>query len=167
MIRIYSSKEEATNITESPLCLTLCGYLQHRSLRLIDPHTNTPLECVTFEPTYYDTETSRFVLYIHITYVHMFMDRFLFQFNTHTHTHTHAHTHTHCRRVLLYNDCPVSTEYLCLLDKTARGSEEGVSEGETMAMACTEGGPGQGKWREQGTAPAAEKLIRIEPAQVK
>ena len=65
MSRIYSSKEEANSIPpdvidDCSLCLTICGQLQHRALRLIDPHTNTPLECVTFEPTYYDTETTRY-----------------------------------------------------------------------------------------------------------
>ena len=76
---------------------------------------------------------------------------------------THTHTPTLCRRVLLYNDSPVPTGYLCLLDKTAAGSEEGASEGKSLALACTEGGQGQGRWREQGRA---EKLLRVKPAQV-
>ena len=70
------------------------------------------------------------------------------------------------RQVILYNDSPVATEFLCLLDTGARGSEVGVSEREGVALACTEGGVGQDRWREQGDAPTSEKLLRVDPAQV-
>ena len=51
----------------------------------------------------------------------------------------------------------MSTDYLCLLDKRARGSEVVGEEG--VAMALTEGGPGQGRWREQGSTPPHESII--------
>ena len=53
----------------------------------------------------------------------------------------------------------MSTDYLCLLDKRARGSEVGGAEG--VAMALTEGGPGQGRWREQGSTPPHESIISV------
>ena len=58
----------------------------------------------------------------------------------------------------------MSTDYLCLLDKRARGSEVGGAEG--VAMALTEGGPGQGRWREQGSTPPHESIISVLPSQV-
>ena len=58
----------------------------------------------------------------------------------------------------------MSTDYLCLLDKRARGSEVGGTEG--VAMALTEGGPGQGRWREQGSTPPHESIISVLPSQV-
>ena len=58
----------------------------------------------------------------------------------------------------------MSTDYLCLLDKSARGSEVGGAEG--VAMALSEGGVGQGRWREQGTAPPTQSLLSVLPSQV-
>ncbi|CAI8005307.1 hypothetical protein GBAR_LOCUS4137, partial [Geodia barretti] len=67
------------------------------------------------------------------------------------------------RQVILFNESPVSTDYLCLLDKRARGSEVGGTEG--VAMALTEGGPGQGRWREQGSTPPHESIVSVLPSQ--
>lgn len=78
----------------------------------------------------------------------------------------HALVLTHFRGVILYNDSPVATGFLCLLDTSAEGSEVGVDGREGVSMAYTEGGPGQGRWREQGDAPPVERLLRVEPAQV-
>lgn len=78
----------------------------------------------------------------------------------------HALVLAHFRGVILYNDSPVATGFLCLLDTRAEGSEVGVDGREGVSMAYTEGGPGQGRWREQGDAPPVERLLRVEPAQV-
>ena len=53
----------------------------------------------------------------------------------------------------------MSTDYLCVLDKRARGSEVGGAEG--VAMVLTEGGPGQGRWMEQGSTPPHESIISV------
>ena len=42
-----------------------------------------------------------------------------------------------------------------------------VTEGGGVAMACTEGGAGQARWREQGGAPPVQTLLSVEPSQVR
>ena len=54
-----TSDDGASDDVTPCLHVTLCGRLQCRALRLLDPDTHTALECVTFDPTYYDTETIR------------------------------------------------------------------------------------------------------------
>ncbi|CAI8019089.1 Cilia- and flagella-associated protein 47 [Geodia barretti] len=107
------------------LLLTVCGRLESRALRVLDPLSLSSLPSLSFPPTYYDTTTSR--------------------------------------QVILFNESPVSTDYLCLLDKRARGSGVGGAEG--VAMALTEGGPGQERWREQGSTPPHESIISVLPSQ--
>ena len=70
------------------------------------------------------------------------------------------------KKAILYNDSPVSTQFLAVLDSQAEGSEHGIDMSESLAMACTPGGLGQSKWREQGTSPYSESLIQVNPAQV-
>ena len=64
-ISIHSTKQEGCGAATGdsvtmPLSVTLCGHLKCRKLRLMDLHTDSTLNCVTFDPTYYDTETSRY-----------------------------------------------------------------------------------------------------------
>ena len=42
------------------LLLTVCGRLQARALRVLDPLSLSSLPSLSFPPTYYDTTTSRF-----------------------------------------------------------------------------------------------------------
>ena len=37
---------------------------------------------------------------------------------------------------------------------------------ESLAMACTAGGLGQTKWKEQGNAPPTDTIVQVMPAQV-
>lgn len=64
-ISIHSTQQEGCggvtgDSVTMPLLVTLCGHLKCRKLRLLDLHTDSTLNCVTFDPTYYDTETSRY-----------------------------------------------------------------------------------------------------------
>ena len=43
----------------------------------------------------------------------------------------------------------------------------GVNDREGVAVACTDGGVGQERGAEQGSAPTVEKLLKVEPAQVR
>ena len=70
------------------------------------------------------------------------------------------------RKAMLFNNSPVGTEFLAVLDNQAVGSEHGVDMSENLARACTSGGLGQSKWREQGSSPTTESLINITPMQV-
>ncbi len=70
------------------------------------------------------------------------------------------------RKALLFNNSPVATDYLAVLDGQAEGSEHGVDKSEGLALACTAGGLGQSKWREQGYPPSSESLVNVSPAQV-
>ena len=45
------------------LLLTVCGRLQARALRVLDPLSLSSLPSLSFPPTYYDTTTSRFCLW--------------------------------------------------------------------------------------------------------
>ena len=200
---IHSTKQEGCGsitgdgVTMS-LSVTLCGHLKCRKLRLLDLHTDSTLNCVTFDPTYYDTETSRYswlvplplitwlqicvscspfinIPFPHAVPAHVHVvyrpkvcvrSKLLTTYRTHVGIVLYMLLHSHFRRVILYNDSPVATGFLCLLDTHAEGSEVGVDGREGVSMAYTEGGPGQGRWREQGDAPPAERLLRVEPAQV-
>ena len=73
---------------------------------------------------------------------------------------------TVCRKVLLYNNSPVATQYVAVLDSGGVGSESGVNTSEGLAMACTTGGLGQRQWREQGDSPIADTIISVNPPQV-
>lgn len=70
------------------------------------------------------------------------------------------------RKALLFNDSPVTTDYLAVLDGQAEGSEHGVDQREGLALACTTGGLGQSRWREQGHTPPTESLLSVTPPQV-
>ena len=45
------------------LLLTVCGRLESRALRVLDPLSLSSLPSLSFPPTYYDTTTSRFCLW--------------------------------------------------------------------------------------------------------
>ena len=45
------------------LLLTVCGRLEFRALRVLDPLSLSSLPSLSFPPTYYDTTTSRFCLW--------------------------------------------------------------------------------------------------------
>lgn len=70
------------------------------------------------------------------------------------------------RNVLLFNNSPVATQYVAVLDSSGVGGEAGVDMSEGLAMACTSGGLGQRKWREQGDAPGQETVLSLNPSQV-
>ena len=70
------------------------------------------------------------------------------------------------QKALLYNDSPVATEFLVVLNAGARGSEHGVDMSEGLAMACTEGGLGQTRWKEQGDSLSSEVLFQVRPDKV-
>ncbi len=70
------------------------------------------------------------------------------------------------RKALLYNASPVATQYMAVLDRGGLGSVAGVDMSEGLAMACTSGGLGQNKWREQGDAPEQETVVSLNPPQV-
>lgn len=70
------------------------------------------------------------------------------------------------RKGTLYNNSPVETDFIAVLDSEAVGGTQGVDKSEGLAMACTGGGLGQHRWREQGDAPSGETLINITPMQV-
>ncbi len=70
------------------------------------------------------------------------------------------------RKALLFNNSPVATQYVVVLDSNGVGSEAGVDMSEGLAMACTSGGLGQTKWKEQGDAPSQEAVVSLNPSQV-
>ena len=88
--------EESSEV--AALSVTLCGRLQSRTLRLMDLHSLSPLDCVTFDPTYYDTTTSRCrvctgsVLYMHhvcsIIFIHRIICTVYVFYGCCIHTHT-------------------------------------------------------------------------------
>ena len=60
----------------------------------------------------------------------------------------------------------MATQYMAVLDRGGLGSVAGVDMSEGLAMACTSGGLGQNKWREQGDAPEQETVVSLNPPQV-
>ena len=66
----------------------------------------------------------------------------------------------------LYNNSPVETAFIAVLDSEVVGGMQGVDKSEGLAMACTGGGLGQDRWKEQGDAPSGETLINVTPMQV-
>lgn len=70
------------------------------------------------------------------------------------------------RKVLLYNNSPVSTQYLAVLNNNVDGSVDGMYVNEGLAMVCSKGGLGQKAWREQGNALPGENLVQVIPMQV-
>ena len=81
-------------------------------------------------------------------------------------------------KVLLYNNSPASTEFIIILNNDSAVREEvriiatfltislfslhqGVDTSGTLALACTEGGLAQEKWREQGNAPPLSEMIKV------
>ena len=70
------------------------------------------------------------------------------------------------RKALLYNNSPVATQYMAVLDRGGLGTVAGIDMSEGLAMACTSGGLGQSKWREQGDPPEMETVVSLNPSQV-
>lgn len=70
------------------------------------------------------------------------------------------------RKALLFNNSPVVSHFIVLLDDSVQGNEGGVDMSEGLAMACTSGGLGQTKWKEQGDVPSEESVISIFPSEV-
>lgn len=76
-----------------PLSVTLCGHLKCRKLRLLDLHTDSTLNCVNFDPTYYDTETSRYGWLVLLLYIITHDCKFV-PTAPHYHTSTCTYIHT-------------------------------------------------------------------------
>ena len=67
------------------------------------------------------------------------------------------------RQAFLYNDSPVTTDFISFLESPAKVRDGCVSGGEVPAKAHSNG---QLEMSEQGSAPPAKDLFSVKPAQV-
>lgn len=67
------------------------------------------------------------------------------------------------KKVMLYNNSPSSVSYIALMDNQCIGFEQGVDMRGNISLACTSGGLYQNLWKEQGSSPATDKMLRVLP----
>lgn len=70
------------------------------------------------------------------------------------------------RRVLLFNNSPVSTQYLAVINSNAEGSVDGMNVNEGLAMVCSNGGQYLKACKPQDNALPGETLVEVIPMQV-
>lgn len=70
------------------------------------------------------------------------------------------------RKVLLFNDSPVSTQYLAVIDSNADGCIDGMNVNEGLAMVCTDSGQHLRACQPQDNALPGETLVQVTPMQV-
>ena len=70
------------------------------------------------------------------------------------------------RRVLLFNNSPVSTQYLAVINSNADGSVDGMNVNEGLAMVCTNGSQHLKACKPQHNALPGETLVEVIPMQV-
>lgn len=70
------------------------------------------------------------------------------------------------RSVLLFNNSPVSSRYLAVIDSNAEGTVDGLNVNEGLAMVCTDGGHHLKPCSPQDSAIPGETLVQVIPMQV-
>ena len=68
------------------------------------------------------------------------------------------------RKVLLYNDSPVSTQYLAVLNADAEGAVDGMDANKELAMVWSKT---QDFYKDQGHVQSGETMLQVVPMQVK
>ena len=70
------------------------------------------------------------------------------------------------RNVLLFNNSPVSTQYIAVMNSNAEGSVEGMDVDDGLSVMCYKQGRRQEGCKEQSSALPGESLLQVIPTQV-